>query len=76
MMDQWLKRTGKQQGGKHSSNWRTNATQKETKTLGPNSHIMLPSRQKMIKKKAACAGRFYPYNNAEDLRRKEQLKEQ
>ena len=71
-MDQWLKRTGKQQG-KKSSNARTNATQDETKTMGPNSH-MSPSRQKMLKKKA-YAGRFNPYNNAETLRRKEQLKE-
>ena len=72
-MDQWLKRTGKQQQGKSSSNARTNAPQNEAnKTMGPNSG-MSPSRQKKLKQNAS--GRFNPYNKDESLRRKEQLKQ-
>jgi hypothetical protein len=69
-MDQWLKRTGEQQGNAA----RMNAPQNEanTKTMGPNSH-MSPSRQKKLKQNAS--GRFNPHNNAESLRRKEQLKQ-
>jgi hypothetical protein len=66
-MEQWLKRTGKQQCKN------TNAPQKETKTMGPNSH-MSPSRQKKLKKNASGRS-FNPYNAAECLRRKAQLKE-
>jgi hypothetical protein len=66
-MEQWLKRTGKQQCKN------ANVAQNETTTMGPNSH-MSPSRQKKLKKNAAARS-FNPYGSAESSRRKEALKE-
>jgi hypothetical protein len=73
-MEQWLQRTGsKQQCKKVNEKCKDKiAPHNETNTMGPNSH-MSPSRQKKLKKNAIS--RFNPYNKADSLRRKEQLKQ-